>query len=82
MSNRIIEKQEVLAVKRLGDEIGYGHLMAIAHELWARLLEEKYGTRHGAHVAVGACMVKEEYREEAERNPIYEVVVARALGEE
>lgn len=81
MSNRLLERQEVLAVKRLGEEIGYGNLMAIAHELWARMLEDKYGTRKGAHVVVGSSMVKDEYREDAERDPVYEVVVGRVLSD-
>lgn len=79
MSNRLLEKQEVLAVKKLGDEIGYGNLMAIAHELWAKMLEDKYGTREGAFVVVGSSMVKEKYRTIAERDPIYMIVVERVL---
>ena len=41
MSKYDRDSADVYAVKRLGDEIGYGHLMALAHELWARHLEEK-----------------------------------------
>ena len=29
----VIEQLEVLEVRRLGESIGYGHLMALAHEL-------------------------------------------------
>lgn len=55
--------------------------MAIAHELWARILEDRYGTREGAFVVVGSSMVKEKYRTTAERDPIYTVVVESALKE-
>lgn len=41
MSKYDRDSRDVYAVKRLGDEIGYGHLMALAHELWARHLEDK-----------------------------------------
>lgn len=74
------DTRDVYAVKRLGDEIGYGHLMAIAHELWARILEEKGLPRRGAHVAVGSSMVKDEYVEDAVTDKIYKVIVERALS--
>lgn len=31
-------RQECEAVKRLGDEIGYGNMMTIASALWAKML--------------------------------------------
>ena len=37
-------KRECEAVKRLGDEIGYGNMMTIASALWAKmLLDEEWG---------------------------------------
>ena len=37
-------KQECEAVKRLGDEIGYGNMMTIASALWAKMLiDEELG---------------------------------------
>ena len=71
--------QDVYAVKQLGDAIGYGHLMDIAHELWARLLEDKGLPRRGAHCVVGYPMVKEEYQTEALNDPIYTYIVDKAL---
>ena len=73
--------QDVYAVKQLGDAIGYGHLMAIAHELWARHLEDKGLPRSGAHCVVGYPMVKEEYQTEALNDPIYTIVVDKALAD-
>lgn len=81
MSKYDRDSRDVYAVKRLGDEIGYGHLMALAHELWARYLEEKGLPREGAFCAVGHSMVKEEYVEDAVIDPIYKVVVERALAD-
>ena len=34
-------KREVEAVKRLGDQIGYGNMMTLASALWAKLLIDK-----------------------------------------
>ena len=73
--------QDVYAVKQLGDEIGYGHLMALAHELWARHLEEKGLPRKGAHCAVGYSAIKDEYQSDAMNDPIYKVIVERVLAD-
>ena len=81
MSKYDRDSRDVYAVKKLGDEIGYGHLMALAHELWARHLEEKGLPREGAFCAVGRSMVKEEYVEDAVTDSIYKVVVERALAD-
>ena len=41
-------KQEVEAVKRLGDQIGYGNMMTIASALWAKMLIDEGWTDTGA----------------------------------
>jgi len=76
-----IEQLEVLEVRRLGESIGYGHLMALAHELWAIDLESKGISRTGAHVPVSIVMVRDEYQKEALNDPIYTILVKRALTE-
>jgi len=81
MSKYDRDSDDVYAVKRLGDEIGYGHLMALAHELWARHLESKGLPRTGAHVVVGFPMVKDEYQADAIRDQIYTIIVSKALDE-
>lgn len=81
MSKYDRDSRDVYAVKRLGDEIGYGHLMALAHELWARHLEEKGLPRKGAHCVVGYPMIKDEYQADAINDPIYKVIVERALAD-
>lgn len=35
-------KQEIQAVKALGERIGYGNMMSIASALWANNLKDKY----------------------------------------
>lgn len=75
----VIEQLEVLEVRRLGESIGYGHLMALAHELWARKLETQGLPRSGAHVAVSYPMVKDEYQKEAITDEVYEVLVGNVL---
>ena len=79
MSKYDRDSADVYAVKKLGDEIGYGHLMALAHELWARHLESKGLPRTGAFVAVSFPMVKEEYQADAIRDQIYTIIVSKAL---
>ena len=74
-------RDDVYAVKRLGDEIGYGHLMALAHELWARHLESKGLPRTGAHCAVGYSMIKDEYQAAALNDPIYKAIVERVSAD-
>lgn len=77
----VIEQLEVLEVRRLGESIGYGHLMALAHELWAIDLESKGISRTGAHVSVSITMVRDEYQKEALNDPVYTSFVERALTE-
>jgi hypothetical protein len=43
-------KQEILAVERLGKEIGYGNMMDIASALWAIELDKKIGSDNGAFI--------------------------------
>lgn len=82
MSKYDRDSRDVYAVKTLGDEIGYGHLMALAHELWARHLEEKGFSRNMAHCSVDYRMIKEEHQKYAVNDPVYKGIVERALAEE
>lgn len=73
------EDKEVLAVKELGEQIGYGHMMLIAHALWARELEERYGTREGAWVPANLSDVKEGCRKGLD-SVVYKHMVDKALA--
>ena len=80
MSEQYKDFKEVYIVQFLGENFGYGHIMAIAHELWARQLEKDGFPARGAHVAVSLPMVKAEYQSQVCRDPIYKNIVDRAFG--
>ena len=44
------DAQEVEATKKLGEEIGYGHLMCLASALWRKSLSDKGYPTNGAFV--------------------------------
>lgn len=54
-------KSEIEAVKRLGEQIGYGNMMRIASALWALSLKQQYGIISGALIpTIGGFMKKRE----------------------
>ena len=54
-------KDEILAVKALGERIGYGNMMDIASELWSIKLSDD-GIERIMHVpTVEPCMKKKEW---------------------
>lgn len=56
-----IRKQEINAVKNLGEKIGYGNLMNIASALWAMKMSAD-GIERIMHVpTVEPCMKKKEW---------------------
>lgn len=75
---------EVNAVKRLGDQIGYGYLMHIASALWRRSLTKEYGEKvaEGAFIPTLKMLVVEDWQENVEKeNNLYDGIVKAALGE-
>lgn len=75
---------EVTAVQRLGEQIGYGHLMSLASALWRRKLTKEYGEKfaEGAFVPTLKMLVVEEWRENIEKeNKIYDEIVKNVLGD-
>ena len=75
---------EVTAVQRLGDQIGYGHLMSLASALWRRSLAENYGEKiaEGAFVPTLKMLVVEDWQENIEKaNKLYDGIVKAALEE-
>jgi hypothetical protein len=75
---------EVIAVQRLGEQIGYGHLMSLASALWRRNLAKEYGEKiaEGAFVPTLKMLVVEDWQENIEKeNKLYDSIVAAALGE-
>lgn len=65
MQNRMATDQaksqsEIEAVKQLGEQIGYGHLMGIASALWRESLKEKNYPESGAFVPTIRQWIKTE----------------------
>ena len=57
-------KDEILAVKELGEQIGYGNMMDIASSLWCIMLDDKYGHSTGAFEPVCIAPIDKKYAEE------------------
>lgn len=55
----------VKAVKKLGDEIGYGNMMSIASALWQMELKKNYGLEEGAFIPTKASLMKDEEGQKA-----------------
>lgn len=53
-------QREVLAVKALGDQIGYGNMMNIASALWRDMLEKSGAPKIGAHIPTGKSCIKKK----------------------
>ena len=59
-------EQDILAVHKLGKEIGYGNLMDIAQTLWAMTISnEKFSTGHIVSIEEH---LKEEYAKQVNEN--------------
>lgn len=63
-------KREVLAVKQLGDAIGYGNMMSIASALWALVLQESGAPISGAFIPTISYDMKKKYGIKAEEEQI------------
>ncbi len=57
------QQQEIEIVKQLGDQIGYGHLMALASALWRQTLKEKGYPTIGAFVPTCEPFIHKDYKE-------------------
>lgn len=70
--------EEVLLVKRIGDRIGYGHLMSLASALWRKRFPDEVVS--GAFVCVCETSVKEEILNAVKAtNEVYDEIVKKAL---
>ena len=75
-------KEQVQILKKLGDEIGYGHLMALASALWRKKLCDEHGERYksGAFIPVVDCVVEPQHlRKIKSELELYDGIVKRAL---
>lgn len=48
--------REIDEIKRLGEKVGYGNMMATASDLWRQSHEKQYGFSGGEHI-VGPCKI-------------------------
>jgi len=74
---------EVATVQRLGEQIGYGHLMSLASALWRRELASKYGDGYqsGAFVPTLSSLVKDEWADNlCKEMKLYDAIVEETLG--
>lgn len=73
--------EEINAVKKLGEKIGYGNLMSIASGLWSVDLQKKYGTSSGAFIPVCIYDVKKKCRDEIlrEQNAVCNEIVGKTM---
>jgi hypothetical protein len=55
-------KQEIEVVKKLGEQIGYGHLMSLASALWRQKLKETGTPISGAFVPTSINFIEEVYK--------------------
>ena len=53
-------RAEMLAVKQLGDRIGYGNLISWASALWRKSLREQGFPDNGAFIGVCECSIKRD----------------------
>lgn len=71
---------EIEAVKRLGEQIGYGNMMDIASALWALSLERQYGITSGAFVPTITGMMLKKHAKQAEINREYKKELYKEKG--
>lgn len=65
-------KEEILAVKELGEKIGYGNMMDIASALWSMKYSEE-GDLIYTHIPTVVCNLKKEAIPEAQTQLIARV---------
>lgn len=67
---------EIMAVKSLGEQIGYGHLMELASALWRKKLQQSNTPITGATVPASIYDLKEEVLELVKKNcKIYDSII-------
>jgi hypothetical protein len=72
-------EQEISEVKRLGIQMGYGHVMSLASALWRKELKEKGYPISGAFVPTCLPFINEEIAEEDEpTRSLYDRLVEKA----
>lgn len=75
-------KQEVMAVKHLGDSLGYGHLMSLATALWRKELNNNGLPEQGAFIGVCDISIKDDMLDSVMKGVrLYDEIVKRYCEE-
>lgn len=75
------QKQEIEAVKQLGETIGYGNMMALATALWRKDLRDHGYPVSGAFIATVYPLLNEEGKEIADRElPLYDKLIEKTFN--
>ncbi len=64
-------KDEIQAVRELGEKIGYGNMMELASAMWAVKLLRDYGSSEGAFVPTILSDLKRKPREQCKFRQAY-----------
>jgi hypothetical protein len=79
--NNMNREQEVLAVKLLGETIGYGNMMSIATALWRKTLRDSGYPQSGAFIGTIYQLLNDEGKEIADKElPHYDKEVETVLN--
>jgi hypothetical protein len=79
--NNMNREQEVLAVKLLGETIGYGNMMSIATALWRKNLRDRGYPQSGAFIGTIYQLLTDEGKEIADKElPHYDKEVETILN--
>ncbi len=80
MDNKI--KREVAVLEMLGDNIGYGHLMALATALWRRKLKAEGLPENAAFIGVCDISIKKDRLKSVMKEVhMYDEIIKRYYGE-
>jgi hypothetical protein len=79
--NNMNREQEVLAVKLLGETIGYGNMMSIATALWRKTLRDSGYPQSGAFIGTIYQLLNDEGKEIADKElPHYDKEVETIIN--
>ena len=76
-------KEQVQIIRKLGEQMGYGHLMALTSAVWRKKLCDEHGEKYksGAFIPVVDCVVDPEFLRVSMKPEIelYDNIVKRVL---
>lgn len=76
-------EQEIIAVKQLGEAIGYGNMMVLATALWRKSLRDNGYPESGAFIGTIYGLLDEGGRQIADKEiPMYDRLIENILENE